>query len=379
MLGWGATRVVIGTKAATDPALVERLLARHGPEQMADGIDAKDGQVAVRGWTEVFELTALQLAQRVKRQGARTVIYTDVARDGMLAGPDVAGARTIAALGLETIASGGVAALDDPPAIRAPRPAGAVGGRGPSAGRFPLPPAPKGAAGRGGPLSIVTDGAIDDVVDVPPDLLRRARIVQLPRPPFFDAYVAAVDGPRRVAAGDTLRLKVSYGTAGKTAGENAGARGRGQGTLALYLAGRRVVSRVVALPDSGTVFSEITLPPALFTGSARAGWQALEVRLDGVAGDSEPRDDARVFVLEGSPPPSVVLLASPPDWDSRFLARTLSDVARVPVRTFVESEPGGGGERGWRDGASLAPVSVAEVARAVAGGGRRVRRGDPAK
>src|SRR5438445_8272740 len=75
----------------------------------------------------------------------------------------------------------------------------------------------------------------------------------------------------------------------------------------MYLAVRRVVYRVVALPDSGTVFSEITLPPALFTGSARAGWQALEVRLEGVAGDSEPRDDARVFVLEVSPPPSVVL------------------------------------------------------------------------
>src|SRR5205807_10126914 len=55
MLGWGATRVVIGTKAATDPALVERLLARHGPERLAVGIDAKDGQVAVRGWTEVFD------------------------------------------------------------------------------------------------------------------------------------------------------------------------------------------------------------------------------------------------------------------------------------------------------------------------------------
>src|SRR5207245_11410848 len=106
---------------------------------------------------------------------------------------------------------------------------------------------------------------------------------------------------------------------------------------------------------------------ALFTGSARAGWQALEVRLEGVAGDSEPRDDARVFVLEVSPPPSVVLLASPPDWHSRFLARTLSDVARVPVRTFVGSQPGGGGRRGGRGGASLAPVSGADVARAVAG------------
>src|SRR5207245_11038889 len=196
-------------------------------------------------------------------------------------------------------------------------------------------------------------------VDCGRDPRRPPRIAQLAPAPFYDAYVVAVDGPRRVAAGDALRHEVSYGTAGKTAGENAGARGRGQGTLALYLAGRRAVSRVVALPDSGTVSSEITLPPALFTGSARAGWQALEVRLEGVAGDSEPRDDARVFVLEVSPPPSVVLLASPPDWDSRFLARTLSDVARVPVRTFVGSEPGGGGERGWRDGASLAPVSGA--------------------
>src|SRR2546430_15364151 len=114
------------SKAATDPALVERLLARHGPEQLAVGIDAKDGQVAVRGWTEVFELTALQLAQRVKRQGARTVIYTDVARDGMLAGPDVAGARTIAALGLETIASGGAPPPPSPPPLHAPRPPGAA-------------------------------------------------------------------------------------------------------------------------------------------------------------------------------------------------------------------------------------------------------------
>src|SRR2546425_1983066 len=129
MLGWGATRVVIGTKAATDPALVERLLARHGAERLAGGIDAKGGRVAVRGWTEVFELTALQLAQRVQGQGARTVIYTDVTRDGMLAGPDVAGARTIAAPGPETIPSGGVASLGDPQAIPAAGPPGAAGGR----------------------------------------------------------------------------------------------------------------------------------------------------------------------------------------------------------------------------------------------------------
>jgi len=138
MLAWGATRVVIGTKAATDPALVGRLLERHGPERLAVGIDAKDGRVAVRGWTEVFDLTALQLAERVKSQGARTVIYTDIARDGMLVGPDVAGARAIAALGLDTIASGGVAALDDLRAIRTAGLAGAVVGRALYEGRFTL-------------------------------------------------------------------------------------------------------------------------------------------------------------------------------------------------------------------------------------------------
>lgn len=138
VLSWGATRVVIGTKAATDPALVERLLARHGPERLAIGIDAKQGKVAVRGWTEVFDQTALELARRVRGQGARTVIYTDVARDGMLSGPDVDGARALAALGLDVIASGGVASLDDLRRVRAAGLAGAIVGRALYEGRFTL-------------------------------------------------------------------------------------------------------------------------------------------------------------------------------------------------------------------------------------------------
>lgn len=138
MLAWGASRVVIGTKAATDPALVERLLARHGPGRLAVGIDTKDGRVAVRGWTEVFDFTVPQLAERVKTQGARTVVYTDVARDGMLTGPDVEGARAIAALGLDVIASGGVASLDDLRRVRAAGLAGAIVGRALYEGRFTL-------------------------------------------------------------------------------------------------------------------------------------------------------------------------------------------------------------------------------------------------
>ena len=234
-----------------------------------------------------------------------------------------------------------------------------------------LAPALAAAAGREGPVAVVTDGAISDVADLPSDLLARAHVIVLPRPAFFDAFISDIVGPRRVGAGDTVRLRVSYGTVGKRETRN----GKGGATLAVELAGRRIASRAVVLPDSGTVSTEVTLPPSPFPGSLPAGWQALEVRLEGVAGDSEPRDDARWFVLEVSPQPSVVLLAAPPDWDSRFLARTLSDVARVPVRTLVQS--GSDGSTGWRDAAGLTPVSAADVARAVAGARLVVRVGEP--
>ena len=241
----------------------------------------------------------------------------------------------------------------------------------PGDGATRLAPALAAAAGREGPVAVVTDGAISDAADLPSDLLARARVIVLPRPAFFDAFISDIVGPRRVGAGDTVRLRVSYGTTGRTAGEG----GTVKGALVVSLGSRRLTSRVVSIPDSGILSTEVTLPPSPFPGSLPAGWQALEVRLEGVAGDSEPRDDARWFVLEVSPQPSVVLLAAPPDWDSRFLARTLSDVARVPVRTLVQSGTDGSG---WRDAAGLTPVSAADVARAVAGARLVVRVGDPA-
>jgi len=142
LLAWGATRVVLGTQAASDPGLVARLLARHGAARVAIGIDARDGRLAPRGGggggAGVSGETALALAERVRNQGARTVIYTDVARDGMLAGPDIAGARALAALGLEVIASGGVASLADLRQARAAGLAGAIVGRALHEGRFTL-------------------------------------------------------------------------------------------------------------------------------------------------------------------------------------------------------------------------------------------------
>jgi hypothetical protein len=236
----------------------------------------------------------------------------------------------------------------------------------PTDGASRLAPALAAAAARGGPVTVVSDGAIADLADIPPDLVRRARIVVLPRAPFFDAFVASVEGPRRVSAGDTVRLRVTYGTAGR---REAGG-GRREATLALSALGRRLLSRQVELPDSGIVSTDLTFPASRLP----AGWVAVEVRLEAV-GEEESRDDARLFVLEVSPQPSVVLLASPPDWETRFLARTLEDVARVPVRTFIEAEPGG---NRWRDATTLESRAPGDVARAVAGAALVIDAGDPA-
>src|SRR5205807_9407632 len=138
--GWGATRVVIGTAGAVDAVLVARLLGRYGAERLAVGIDARDGRVAARGSDVRLALAPLELARRLRGQGARTVIYTDAARDGSLAGPDVDGARAIAALGggLDVIVSGGVASLDDLRRVRDAGLAGAIVGRALHEGRFTL-------------------------------------------------------------------------------------------------------------------------------------------------------------------------------------------------------------------------------------------------
>jgi len=140
LVGWGATRVVIGTAGVVDAVLVARLLGRYGAERLAVGIDARDGRVAARGSDVRLALAPLELARRLRGQGARTVIYTDAARDGSLAGPDVDGARAIAALGegLDVIVSGGVASLDDLRRVRDAGLAGAIVGRALHEGRFTL-------------------------------------------------------------------------------------------------------------------------------------------------------------------------------------------------------------------------------------------------
>jgi len=220
----------------------------------------------------------------------------------------------------------------------------------PADGASHIAPALAAAATRGGAVVIVTDGAVDDLADVPPDLRRRARVIALPRPPFRDAFIASITAPERVGAGDTLQLMVGYGTAGPRAGRAGGERGQ----LVVESANRRLAAVPVVLPDSGVVTTTIALPAARL---APPGYHVLTIRLDDVP-DVEPRDDARQLVIEVSAQPSAVVLAAPPDWDSRFLARVLEDVARVPVRLYDETEPGH-----WREGRSLLPAAPANIAR----------------
>jgi len=115
----GVARVVLGTLALRDPDLVKSLCARY-PSRIAVGIDARAGMVAVEGWTETSDIAAVDLARRFEDVGAAAIIYTDIDRDGMMAGPNVdATAELARALSTPVIASGGVSCLDDLAALKA--------------------------------------------------------------------------------------------------------------------------------------------------------------------------------------------------------------------------------------------------------------------
>jgi phosphoribosylformimino-5-aminoimidazole carboxamide ribotide isomerase len=128
----GVARVIIGTAAVRNPALVKDA-AKAFPGRIAVGLDARDGKVAVEGWAKTSELTALDIAQRFKDAGVAAIVYTDIARDGMLRGLNLDATVALAdAVSIPVIASGGFASLDDVHALLAPRArrlAGAIIGR----------------------------------------------------------------------------------------------------------------------------------------------------------------------------------------------------------------------------------------------------------
>ena len=133
----GVTRVILGTAALRDPDLV-KTACREFPDRIAVGIDAKDGFVAVEGWAETSSVGDVDLAKRFESAGVAAIIYTNVARDGVLKGPDLESTLKLArSVSIPVIVSGGVASLDD---IRGCKKAGifagVIAGRAIYEGRF---------------------------------------------------------------------------------------------------------------------------------------------------------------------------------------------------------------------------------------------------
>jgi phosphoribosylformimino-5-aminoimidazole carboxamide ribotide isomerase len=131
-LGKGVDRVIIGTAAVRNPELVKEA-AKKFPGRVAVGLDARDGKVAVQGWAETCELSVLEIARRFEDAGVAAIIYTDIARDGLLQGLNLDATIALAeAITIPVIASGGLGSIDDIKAMLEPRAArleGAIAGR----------------------------------------------------------------------------------------------------------------------------------------------------------------------------------------------------------------------------------------------------------
>jgi len=133
--GWfakGVTRVIIGTAAVRDPAFVKQA-ARKFPKKVAVGLDARDGKVSVQGWAETSELSALDIACRFEDSGVAAIVYTDIARDGLLQGLNLDATIALAdTISIPVIASGGLASIGDIKTLLSPRAKkleGAIAGR----------------------------------------------------------------------------------------------------------------------------------------------------------------------------------------------------------------------------------------------------------
>lgn len=225
-------------------------------------------------------------------------------------------------------------------------------------GRTALADALRGAITSGRPVVVVSDGEIADRRAITPDMLARTTVRLMPRSNGSDHALVDVQGPTRLAAGDSLWLEV------------AGLRTAGALDTATIEVreGRTVLARAVlrfGTTDRARVRLEGALP------SSMHGDHWLEIVRVG-APDAEPLDDVRWWWLTVTPSPGVVVIATSPDWDSRALYRALKDVANAPVRGFVQIEPGQ-----WRRMDDLRKVSAADVTTAARAADLVAVRGDP--
>ncbi len=223
---------------------------------------------------------------------------------------------------------------------------GAAGDTAPTGGRSRFADVVTAAEATGRPVILVSDGEVEDGEEI----LAGASIPAvrvLARRPSPDLALTRVEGSRRVTAGDTLRFDVEIDGHGFPSGRKVAVEIREDS---------RVLLRTVAVIDSGGRARARVEGPA---AGVTAGTHVLRVSLAD-PGDAEPRTDTRLWVLHVVPTPGVVLLASPPSWESRFLTSTIRDVAAVPVRGYLETEPGA-----WRRAGDLAAAATSEVTEAA--------------
>lgn len=130
LLGLGVNRVILGTAAIENPELVKELLRIYGNEKIVVSIDAKEGKVATRGWEFVSEVDSIELCKSLEAMGIKTIVYTDIAKDGMLEGPNFQiYERIMEETGLNVIVSGGVASLEDIERLKRINPYGLIIGK----------------------------------------------------------------------------------------------------------------------------------------------------------------------------------------------------------------------------------------------------------
>jgi len=217
----------------------------------------------------------------------------------------------------------------------------------PRAGASLVASALSAAAATGRPVVIVTDGEVSDGGDLPVALRGRASVRLFERAHGPAAAIRSVQGPSRVTERDSIRLRLDLVTRGLAGRQTAAVSVRD---------GRREVARGdVALGPDGAGTAELVIAP----GALSAGDHMLAIGLADSL-DAERRDDERLHLVMVSPTPGVVMVASPVDWDARFLLRTLRDVTDLPVEGYAQLEAGS-----WRRMSDLHAVDGAAVRRSV--------------
>lgn len=130
VLDLGVYRAIIGTKAVQNPEFIRQAIENFGAEHIVVGVDAKDGLVAIEGWEKVSDQTALGMAMAMKDMGVKTIVYTDIAKDGMLSGPNIEQTKLLSdKTGIDIIASGGMSCMKDLDDVNAAGIHGAIMGK----------------------------------------------------------------------------------------------------------------------------------------------------------------------------------------------------------------------------------------------------------